>query len=49
MGEVKEGGVQCGGRGRERESKKERKKGKRMGGWKLVLDQDKTYCERRKR
>lgn len=31
MGEVKEGGVQCGGRGRERESKKERKKGEEDG------------------
>lgn len=31
MGEVKKGRVKCGRRGRERESKKERKKGRR--GW----------------
>lgn len=46
MGEVKEGGVQC---ERKREQEREEEEEKRMGGWKLVLDQDKTYCERRKR
>lgn len=49
-------GESKGGRGamwregeRKREQEREKEGEKRMGGWKLVLDQDKTYCERRKR
>lgn len=34
---------------RKGEQEREKEGEKRMGGWKLVLDQDQTYCERRKR